>query len=98
LTELQQKELQSNITSWTPKEKDLSEIRCQEQEIIRLLNEQKNHQQQYEKLHQQQIQQIQEKESKFQQERQVLYTTIIMLISRVLNEQRTGTEFLILSN
>ncbi|XP_031570331.1 trichohyalin-like [Actinia tenebrosa] len=85
--ELQMRDVKSNISSLTPKDKDLAEIRWQEQEIIRLLNEQKHHQQQYEQLHKQQLQQMQDKELKFIQERQALQVQQDFLKSKMIEQE-----------
>lgn len=69
--EYQQRQLQSNISMLSPKETDLAEIRWQEKEIIRLLNEQQSHQEDYDKLHKLQQKQLEEQTALFQQERKV---------------------------
>lgn len=97
--EYQQKELQSNLSLLHPKEADLAEIRWQEKEIIRLLNEQQLHQQKYEKLHRLQQEQLEKQAMKFQQERQVYFlysfecfvTMYKMLMSRFSLGSREAT-------
>ena len=74
ISEFHQKELQSNLSSWSPKETDLAEIRWQEKEIIQLLNKQQSHQQRYDKLHKLQQDQLEQQAMKFQQERLVRYS------------------------
>ncbi|KAK3741159.1 hypothetical protein QZH41_011825 [Actinostola sp. cb2023] len=85
--EFHQKELQSNLSSWSPKETDLAEIRWQEKEIIQLLNKQQSHQQRYDKLHKLQQDQLEQQAMKFQQERLTLETQQDALQTKIKEQE-----------
>ena len=70
-SEEQQKQLQSSVHLLGPAGEDLAEIKQQEQQIMNLLNEQRQQESEYQRLHVLQQQRLDEQTSSFTQERKV---------------------------